>query len=219
MALALGVKIRNLRLSLKENQSEFAERFGVTQGSVSRWESGSMPEPAVVAQLAELLGEDVRELLGSPSDTSFVNLGQRLMVRGSVAAGVWREAFEWPQEDWFPYTGGAHVTVDPKRRFGLRCDGESMNEVYPPGTILDCVSIFDTDQPASGRNVVVLRRRVDESVEATVKQYLVDEGGREWLVPRSRNPAFQTPIPMDQQESGVIEVRIIALVVGSYRPE
>lgn len=219
MGMALATKIRNLRLALKENQAEFAERFGVTQGSVSRWESGSMPEPAVIAQLAEMLGENVRDLLGGPSDSSFVNLGQRLMVRGSVAAGVWREAFEWPQEEWFPYTGGAHVTVDPNRRFGLRVEGESMNEVYPPGTILDCVSIFDTDHPESGRNVVVLRRRADETLEATVKQYMVDEAGREWLVPRSRNPAFQAPIAVDQPEPGVVETRIIGLVVGSYRPE
>jgi transcriptional regulator with XRE-family HTH domain len=219
MGQDLAQKIRTARRSLGESQAEFGERFGVTQGSVSRWESGAMPEPPVIAQLAELMGEDVRDLLGGPSDASFVNPGQRLMVRGSVAAGVWREALEWPPEEWFPYTGGAHVNVDPKRRFGLRVEGESMNEVYPPGTILDCVSIFDADVPDSGKNVVVIRKRDDLTLEATVKKYIVDESGRQWLVPRSSHPAFQSAIAVDQPEAGILETRIIAIVVGSYRPE
>lgn len=220
MGQELSQRIRNLRLSLRENQAEFADRFGVTQGSVSRWENGSMPDPDAMVRIAELAGVDVRDLLGAaPSDASFVTLGQRLMVRGAVAAGVWREAFESPQEEWEPYTGGVHVKVDPSRRFGLRVEGESMNELYPPGTILDCVSIFDTDVPESGQRVVVIRERDDGKLEATVKQYLVDENGRQWLLPRSTNPSFQTPISIDQPEPGIIETRVIALVVGSYRAE
>lgn len=216
----LAKKIRLLRRSLGKSQQEFADMFGVTQGSVSRWENGAMPDPASIAQLAELADEDVRAFLGgNQSDAVFVNLGQRLMVKGAVAAGVWREAFEWPQDDWFPYTGGAHVTVDPSRRFGLRVEGESMNAVYPPGTVLDCVNVYDAADVESGRNVIVLRRRHDDTMEATVKQFLVDSSGRPWLVPKSHNPAFQQSIPLDEQDSDIAEVSIIGLVVGSYRPE
>lgn len=220
MGQELAQKIRRIRQTLGESQAEFAERFGVTQGSVSRWETGSMPDPSAIATLAELATETVREFLGNaPSDAAFVNFGQRFMVRGEVAAGVWREAYEWPQDEWLPYTGGAHVSVDATRRFGLRVDGESMNEVYPPGTILDCVSIFDTETPKSGQHVVVIRVRHDDALEATVKRFVIDSDGRRWLVPRSTNPAFQSPIALDQPEDGIVETRIIAKVVGSYKPE
>lgn len=220
MGQEIAQKIRTLRRSLGESQAEFAERFAVTQGSVSRWESGSMPDPGAIAQLAELAGETVREFLGNATgDIAFVKLGQRLMVKGSVAAGVWREAYEWPQDEWTPYTGGLHVSIDPSRRFGLQVEGESMNMLYPHGTILDCVSIFDVDVPASGQRVIVIRKRIDDSLEATVKEFVVDESGRSWLVPRSTNPAFQAPIAVDQPQEGIVETRIIALVVGSYRPE
>jgi transcriptional regulator with XRE-family HTH domain len=220
MGQEIGRKIAIIRRSLGESQAAFADRFGVTQGSVSRWENGAIPDPSALARLAELAGEDIKTFLGgAPSDTSFVNLGQRLMVKGSVAAGVWREAFEWPQDDWFSYTGGTHVTVDAGRRFGLRVDGESMNEIYPPGTILDCISVFESDTPSSGRNVVVVRERIDGALEATVKQFFVDKDGKAWLLPKSTNPAFQTPIALDDPGNGIVETRIIAIVVGSYRPE
>lgn len=220
MANEVSRKIAVLRRSLGKSQAEFAEMFNVTQGSVSRWENGAMPDPAAIARLAEMVGEDVRTFLGgAPSDASFVNLGQRLMVRGSVAAGVWRDAYEWPEDEWFPYTGGTHVSVDANRRFGLRVEGDSMNIIYPHGTVLDCVSIFDAETPQSGQRVVVVRKREDDSLEATVKEYVVDADGRQWLVPRSTNPAFQAPIAVDEPQPGIVETRIIALVVGSYRPE
>jgi transcriptional regulator with XRE-family HTH domain len=121
MGRELAIKIATLRRTLGENQTEFGERFGVSQGSVSRWEKGSIPDAPILAQLADLAKEDVRSFLGgAPQDTSFVNLGERLMVKGSVAAGVWREAYEWPEDEWFSYTGGTHVTAPADRRFGLR---------------------------------------------------------------------------------------------------
>jgi SOS-response transcriptional repressor LexA len=94
-----------------------------------------------------------------------------------------------------------------------------MNEVYPDGTILECVSFLADMEITNGRRVIVRRRRNGDEVEVTVKEYFRDESGVEWLVPRSRNPAFQAPIRADQQEPEVDEVQVIGLVVGSYRPE
>jgi transcriptional regulator with XRE-family HTH domain len=216
---SVAQKIRALRLARQMNQTEFGELLGVTQASVSRWEKGSMPDPPLVARLAQMAGEEVRQFLGGDSDISFIPAANRFMVRGTVAAGVWVEAFEWPQEEWEPYTGGDHIKADAGRRFGLRVEGDSMNMIYPQGTILDCISTLDGVTPKTGQRVIVVRKRVDESLEATVKEYLVDESGKEWLVPRSTNPAFQTPFSVDQPGEGVVGVEIIGVVVGSYRPE
>jgi transcriptional regulator with XRE-family HTH domain len=215
----LAQKIRAIRLDRQMNQTEFGELLGVTQASVSRWEKGSMPDPPLLARLAEMAGEDIRQFLGGESDVSFVPSSSRFMVRGAVAAGVWVEAYEWPEEQWEPYTGGDHVRAEAGRRFGLKVEGDSMNEVYPHGTILDCISTLDGVVAHSGQRVVVVRERSDGKLEATVKEYLRDQAGKEWLVPRSTNPAFQVPFSMDDPGPEVVDIRIIGLVVGSYRPE
>ena len=94
-----------------------------------------------------------------------------------------------------------------------------MNEVYPPGTILECVSFLGGVEIASGRRVIVERVRVSGEREVTVKELYRDSDGIEWLVPRSTNPAFQAPVRADQQEADIVQVRVLGVVVGSYRPE
>jgi DNA-binding transcriptional regulator YiaG len=43
------INVSRLRASLNETQTEFAERFGVNQSTVSRWEDGEEPSgPAMV---------------------------------------------------------------------------------------------------------------------------------------------------------------------------
>ncbi len=142
-------------------------------------------------------------------------------VTGSVAAGVWRETAEWPQSDRFEIVVAA--SPFPKaRRFGLRVDGPSMDQVFPPGTILDCISIFDLSiEPESGDFVIVERVRADGLRELTVKEYLRSDDGQTWLIPRSSAPQFQAPIEIgkpDEDHDGDDRVQVIAYVIGSYRP-
>lgn len=215
----LATKIRLLRQSLGLNQSQFAKRFGVQQASASRWETGSMPSPEILAKIADLMNVDVRSLLNA--DFAMVT-GARptLLVKGAVAAGVWREAVEWPDDEWIPYSGGAHVDAPLDRRFGLVVEGESMNMVYRPGTILDCVSTIGSGAyPRSGQRVIVVRKRNTGELEATVKEYVKEADGTEWLVPRSLNPAFQAPLAIGTGDDGIEETIIMAIVRGAYLPE
>lgn len=64
MATPLSVKIRNLRIAKGLNQTEFGKLMGVRQATVSRWEDDATPEPAALAQLAEMAGESVLEFMG-----------------------------------------------------------------------------------------------------------------------------------------------------------
>lgn len=221
MGRVVAEKIKQLRLTLGLNQVEFAELMKVTQATVSRWERGSMPEAGKLAQLAEMAGESVQSFIGGsalqPATGGVLN---RFWVRGVVAAGVWAVAYEWPQDDWFPYGGGSHIQVEEGKRYGLRAEGASMNLVYPPGTILDCVNLEAWNREIeNGQRVIVERERADGEVEATVKEYYRDDLGKEWLIPRSSDPAFQAPISVQNLDEGIAEVRIVAIVVGSYRPE
>jgi transcriptional regulator with XRE-family HTH domain len=219
MGRTVATKIRNLRTVLGINQTELADRLGVTQASVSRWEKGSMPEADKLTQLAELAGETVRSFIEGTADSNTSSaVLNRFWVRGTVAAGVFAAAYEWPQEEWKNYSGGTHIDVPEGSRFGLEATGDSMNMVYPSGTILDCVSIDAIGELRSGQRVIVERRNVAGEVEATVKEYVVADDGSEWLVPRSSNPSFQA-ISANQPGEGISEVRVVAVVVGSYRPE
>jgi transcriptional regulator with XRE-family HTH domain len=215
MPVRYGDTIATIRRRLGLTQADLAERLNVEQPTVQRWESGTRePNMTKLADIASALGVDPGDLFGA----GFVPLGPKLFVKGEVAAGVWREAFEWPEDEWQSFTGRADVTAEMQHRFGLRVVGSSMNEVYPEGTVVECVSVFGRAEIQPGKRVVVLQKRIDGAIEATVKELQEDSDGRLWAIPRSTNPSFQA-LNLSEPEGGIAEVRVIAVVVASYRPE
>lgn len=215
----LSKRIRQGRKKLGLNQAEFGARLNVNQTTVSRWESGAVPDVIMLAKVADLIGVDLAAL--AYADLEAGKAGPQLFIKGEVAAGVWREAVEWDRECWEPYQGGSHFDVSPDLRFGLRVAGDSMNQVYPPGTILDCVAttMRAADEYQTGQRVIVVRKRVDGEFEATVKEFYRDGDEEIWLVPRSSNPAFQQPIRLRDGGPDIEATWIMAIVKGSYRPE
>lgn len=207
--------IQSIRKRLGLTQRQLADRLNVEQPTVQRWESGERePSLSKFEEIADALGVTPGDLFGA----GFVPLGPRLFVRGEVAAGVWKEAYEWPEDEWQGFTGRPDVTADMKHRFGLRVVGASMSEIYPEGTIVECVSVFGHAEIEPGKRVVILRTSIAGQVEATVKELQQDENGKLWAVPRSLRPGFQA-INLSEPEDGITETRIIAVVVASYRPE
>jgi SOS-response transcriptional repressor LexA len=173
----------------------------------------------------------------------------RIFVKGDVQAGVWREAIEWPADDWWTIEAPTSPRFPGAPRFGLLVKGRSMDRIYPDGTIVIVVRFLDiATAPEPGQRVVVARKNVAGEYEATLKEYDRDERGRHILWPRSTAPEFQTPfiLPPGQSipsfaedqlpladdgianidnagaldhDAGVAETAIVALVIGSYRPE
>lgn len=196
-------------------QAALAEMVGVEQPTIQRWEKGKRePELAQLFKLAAALDIDPATLL---DQTVATPLGPRLFIKGEVAAGVWKSAVEMPESDWQTFTGRADVTAAADHRFGLRVVGDSMNEIYPPGTIVECVSLFGRAEALPGKRVIVVRTNENHECEATVKE-LVEQDGELWLVPRSYNP-IHIPIRLNEAVPGIIETRIAAVVVASIRPE
>lgn len=196
-------------------QAKLAEIMGVEQPTIQRWEAGKRePELSQIFALAEALDVEPGALL---DPTVAAPIGPRLFVKGEVAAGVWKEAYEFPESEWQSFNGRSDVTADLEHRFGLRVVGDSMNEIYPSGTIVECVSVFGTAEPRPGKRVIVVRTNLDGDTEATVKE-LVEQDGDLWLVPRSYNPSHR-PIRLGDEEPGIVETRIAAVVVASVRPE
>ena len=199
----------------KLSQAALAELVGVEQPTVQRWEAGKrQPDLTQIGDLADALGVAPGELFAPPSK---LPLGPSLFVKGEVAAGVWQNAVEQPAEDWQRFTGRPDLSAAIEMRFGLRVVGDSMNDLYPHGTIVECVSVFAGAEIMPGKRVIVVRERDDHTFEATVKE-LVELDGRLWAAPRSSNPSFRA-FPLDENEPGVVETRISAIVVASIRPE
>lgn len=62
--LEFGARLKQLRQNKRLTQQELADQLGVSNKSVSRWESGGYPDIATLAPLAKALEVSVDELLG-----------------------------------------------------------------------------------------------------------------------------------------------------------
>lgn len=214
----MRIRLRDFRDRLGLTLEDMAERSGFSTSQLSRWEAGRSNIPSErlpdLAKSYECRIGDIFE----EDDSAFVPLGPTLYVRGPVAAGQWKEVWEYPEDEWVTFTGRSDVTAPLRDRFGVKVEGESMNDLYPSGTILECVSFLGGAEISNGKRVIVERLREDGEREITVKEFYEDENGV-WLLPRSSNPSFQTPIRADAEEPGIVQTRVIGVVVGSYRPE
>ena len=136
-------------------------------------------------------------------------------VVGEVAAGRWLEAAALGLEDITEYL---HIDVQGYERARLRAwkvAGPSMNLVYPDGRY-----VITADPAEAGiRNgdyVIVQRHRAD-LVEITLKELVVEDGGRIALWPRSNHPDFQSAIYLktgDEMDQTLPE--IVGVVVADY---
>ncbi len=86
----LGRRISRLRRSLKENQSEFAKRFGVTQTTISKWESDRQePESKHLDVIASLeIDGGVMPDPDDPVSTGGNPLFTMVPLTGYVGAGA-----------------------------------------------------------------------------------------------------------------------------------
>lgn len=199
-----------------------AEAMGVSVATYIQHENGTRGFPSGRAERYARFFRVAPEwlLYGTrASNTTAVELGPRLFVKGAVQAGVFKEAWEVDADEWEVFTGRADIAVPIQRRFGLRTVGDSMNEIYPQGTILECVAYDGEYVIPSGKRVIAVRTKLDGQVEATVKELWRSEDDVVWLRPRSTNPAFQAFRGDMPDSPDISSIEIIAVVVGSYRPE
>jgi len=127
--MGYGSRIKSIRKQRGLTQGELAALVGVEQPTIQRWESGAR-EPSFVHILSVC-----ESLQTSPSalfsEVETTDMGATLYVKGEVAAGVWRESWEFEQDQWTAFIGRSDIGARIENRFGLRVVGESMNEVYP----------------------------------------------------------------------------------------
>lgn len=209
---AVAKKIKALRQNAGLNQAELAQKVGVGQAAVSKWESGrDVPGSENMQRLAMVFGVEPREIVG------FGELGTQPGVRvrmvGELAAGEWKETFEIPFDDQEVVTVQLDHDLQSLPLQGFKIVGDSMNQYYPDGSAVYVAPLHALPgAPQNGDHVMVMRHRNGE-VEGTVKEYVKDEQGNQWLWPRSTSPMHQEPLDYKGHKRGKVESVVIAGVV------
>lgn len=220
--IALRLKKARIEAGFR-TEKEFAEKNGIPQPTYHTHESGKRGikgdgartyARVLNVRLSWLLtGEEpMREDKHAMQEVDYLGV----LVRGAVQAGMWQEATEWPEGEWFREPMPAEDQRYPGiPLYGLVVRGESMNKIFADKTVLGCIHLITNPINVGDGDYVIVERVNDrQEIEATVKQLQIDPEGAWWLWPRSTDPAFQIPIRFDDG----VNVRIVAKVVRYSSP-
>lgn len=236
MSASFSETVRRFRRNQRWNQTQMGNAAGVTQATVSRWETAAQyPDGEQIIKLIALDTEYFGSLFGDMAFNSSPD--SRLIpvpVIGAVEAGVFAETFEWSPEDQYTVYVPKHKDLSRYKRLqALEVVGRSMERHYHPGTIVVYASLFDHVEAnpdiyqgfagrelhaLSGKRVVVRRTRNDDTYESTIKELIVDDDGNIWLWPRSGDPNHQQPVRLNGTPD-IKEISVIGVIVSSIRIE
>ena len=194
-------------------QEWLAEQLGVHWQTVNRW-ANSKPEItwSQAVEIAQVLDIDPLAVFAPMAAL------RRIRVAGALQAGVWTEGFDWPDEDCYEIGIPDRREYDAMMLYGAEVRGESMNQIYPPGTIvvIERRTFGPRDLLPGSRYHVEIQRR-DATVENTLKRVKASGDGRLWLIPESDDPSFQAPIQIDATNGE--HVSAVGRVIYSLRAE
>lgn len=177
---------------------------------------GAVVRPAPVGDPIDLAAlRDVIRAMERPKSVRPRTIDRRIPVMGEVAAGLWREASPREIADAKEFLPLDVLGYEKARLTALRVVGPSMNLVYPEGRYV--VVAHPAEAGLRIGDIVVVERFKSDLVELTLKEFVVDEAGRQALMPRSTHPDFQTPIYLrDREAAQQTGLQIVGVVVADY---
>lgn len=194
-------KIKDRRIELDLTMKQVADRVGVSEGTVSRWESGDISNMKrdKIYELSKVLHMSPLTILGYeeiPQEATPYNPTHRIPILGRISAGMPLYAEE--QIEGYTYTelnGGAEY-------FALRVTGDSMTaaRIYDGDTLI----VRRQEYVENGQIAVVI---VGDD-EATVKRFY-QTSSTITLMPQSTNPIHQPQI----YDASKTNIRVVGLVV------
>lgn len=226
-------KIREIRKANKKTLEELALVTSTTATQLSRLEQGKRGLDVHwmnrIARGFRDLGIEVSPIdliVGDVSPATLQPSSRDIAVIGQVEGGAFREATEWAEDCRYPVASTIENPNYAAKCFGLEVIGESMNKIYPAGTVVIVMPLEDylniPRKLESGDNVVVYRKRAG-LVEATIKEFVQKTKGQAELWPRSTAPEYQSPInihwPNGIHNTDVESVEIAAVVIQSIKME
>ena len=222
------VNIKDIRKNLGYTMKELSLMVGVSEATISRWESGdiaNMKQNNIVA-LANALNISPLDVLGFDDTTTEKNLIKEDGVKYqceyeykyfpiSVSAGA-LENIE-SQMDYTPMVLPDEILVKYARNKNiiiLKVNGESMNNIIPDGSYI----VVDTSKKHAidikDRDIVVIA----ENGSYTVKRYINDKTNKRFIFKPDSSDDTYLPIEISYSKASEIELigRVIKYIVNLY---
>lgn len=182
-------RLKELRKMRRFSQHALAERLGISQQAVGKWETGkSTPDPATLREIADIFEVSVDLLLGRelvPTASTGAAGEVVLPILGTVRAGYGALAFQ-------EYRGAEPASVrNPEEYFYLVVSGDSMEPRISSG---DLALVHRQPDVESGELAVVL---VDGE-EGTLKRVVKRDGA---VILQPFNQSYQPQIFIGEELS------------------
>lgn len=194
--------IKEKRIEKKYTMKELAEKVGVSEATVSRWESGEISNMrrGGIMRLSKVLDIPPSVILGLQDNTNNFNRpkGVRIPVLGEVVAGVPIDAVE-EYIDWEEITPELAETGE---FFALKIKGDSME----PRIVAGDVVIVKMQSTADTGDVVIAMVNGDD---ACCKRFIKQSDG---IILQSFNSAY-TPMFFTKEDIETKPVSIIGKVI------
>lgn len=194
--------IKEKRIEKKYTMKELAEKVGVSEATVSRWESGEISNMrrGGIMRLSKVLDIPPSVILGLQDNTNNFNRpkGVRIPVLGEVVAGVPIDAVE-EYLDWEEITPELAETGE---FFALKIKGDSME----PRIVAGDVVIVKMQSTADTGDIVIAMVNGDE---ACCKRFIKQSDG---IILQSFNSAY-TPMFFTKEDIEKKPVSIIGKVI------
>ncbi len=203
---AIRMALKNRRIEKGLTMKEVASKVGVSEGTISRWESGNIENMRrdKISKLADALGISPSEIMGWDDNRKSSPDHFRIPVLGHVAAGIPIEMiddvidFEDLRKDEFHCPG--------KEYFGLKIEGHSMEPKICDGDVV----IVHSQNAAENDQIVIAAINGDHATCKKLKRY----ADSITLVPI--NPVFE-PLTFTAKEIIEKPVTILGIVVELRR--
>lgn len=197
--------IKSKRLELGMTMKELAEKVGVSEGTISRWESGEIANMRrnVIVSLAKALNTTPAVLMGWTEPDPNEARGVRIPVLGRVVAGIPLEAIT----DIIDYEEIPAQMAKSGTYFALQVKGRSMEPTLHEG---DVVIVRQQPEMENGEIAIVLIN----GDEATVKEVKESPEG---LTLIGHNVAIYSPHFYNRKEIEELPIQILGKVVELRR--
>lgn len=203
--------LKRIRTKNGISQAELAKALHISQGTVGNWETGKRtPDTDMLKTISRFFRVTVDELIGNthePPEYSNINeiIPQdniyKIPVYETVSAGFGAFA----QDEILEYIPVVITNpYDARDTIGIRVKGNSM---YPKIEDGDIIIVRKQESVDSGSIAVLLL----DGEEGLVKKV---EYGPDWIDLISINPEYA---PRHFEKAEVLRLRVVGLVVGSYK--
>ena len=216
---------QNILKALQKNgisQYRAAKDLGISASRLNQYITGVRePDAEIILMLCDYLNITPDFLYGR-SESLNENINTiKVPVIGYVQAGQWQDAITWDNSQIYYAYLPQFEEYKGCQICALEIRGDSMNKIYPEGSYVAYISAYDYvdkyGEIPSGKKVICHRKNPENNtIEATVKEYVKNDDGSIWLVPHSTNLIHQA-CRQDTGECG--ETNIIGVVIWSGRKE